>query len=275
MASNLSSWLGSTPGTSQLEAPSEIQGPHDSRSNRTAVSNAPTYHELQSMDLDWERFRGFERPPPRSKNSRQQTSFIWKYGWRLYKPEDGLEYWICRLCHKSPKQPLNTAKFSCACGRATSQAISHLERRHQIGSEGAITITMRQPLLTPTPGSQGRLDTYCPGASERNRAAESFDDEIFKGLITRLFAVEQLPLQKVQSEAFRDLLIYCNPRCEAALPPIPQKTIAAVLLSSITKDIDSSNDSTRLSAPLRLKHAPNASISPPPRLLYVLCARIS
>jgi hypothetical protein len=48
-----------------------------------------------------------------------------------------------------------------------------------------------------------------------------------------------------------------------------------VVLSSITKDIDSSNDSTRLSAPLRLKHALNASISPPPRLLYVLCARIS
>jgi hypothetical protein len=41
---------------------------------------------------------------------------------------------------------------------------------------------------------------------------------VFKAKITRLFAVEQLPLQKVQSEAFRDLLIYCNPRCEAALP---------------------------------------------------------
>ena len=46
-------------------------------------------------------------------------------------------------------------------------------------------------------------------------------------------------------------------------------------LSSITKQLDSSNDSTPLSAPLRLKHAPNASVSPPPRLLYVLCARIS
>lgn len=62
------------------------------------------------------------------------------------------------------------------------------------------------------------LNGYCSGAAERNAAAEAFDYEIFKGLLTRFFVVEQLPLHKVDSPALRDLLVYCNPRCRAALP---------------------------------------------------------
>jgi hypothetical protein len=62
------------------------------------------------------------------------------------------------------------------------------------------------------------LDAYYAGAIERNRTAEAFDYEVFKGLLTRLFTVEQIPLLKVESEALRDLLMYCNPRCRAALP---------------------------------------------------------
>jgi hypothetical protein len=62
------------------------------------------------------------------------------------------------------------------------------------------------------------LDAYYAGAIERNRTAEAFDYEVFKGLPTRLFTVEQIALLKVESEALRDLLMYCNPRCRAALP---------------------------------------------------------
>jgi hypothetical protein len=62
------------------------------------------------------------------------------------------------------------------------------------------------------------LDAYYAGAVERNRTAEAFDYEVFKGLLTRLFTVEQIPLLKVESEALRELLMYCNPRCRAALP---------------------------------------------------------
>jgi hypothetical protein len=36
---------------------------------------------------------------------------------------------------------------------------------------------------------------------------ESSDDEVLKGLSTRLFTVEQLSLQKAESEESRDLLI--------------------------------------------------------------------
>ena len=62
------------------------------------------------------------------------------------------------------------------------------------------------------------LEGYYVGAVERNTASEAFDYETFKGLLTRLFTVEQLSLIKVESDAFRDLLTYCNPRCKAALP---------------------------------------------------------
>lgn len=47
------------------------------------------------------------------------------------------------------------------------------------------------------------------------------------------------------------------------------------VLSSITKDIDSSNDSTPLYALLRSKHVLNVSTGPPHRLLFVRFAYIS
>jgi hypothetical protein len=65
---------------------------------------------------------------------------------------------------------------------------------------------------------QSVLQSYCVGAVERNRSAEAFDYDVFKGKLTRFFTVEQIALIKVESEGFRDLLVYCNPRCEAALP---------------------------------------------------------
>jgi hypothetical protein len=53
---------------------------------------------------------------------------------------------------------------------------------------------------------------------ERNNAVAAFDYEIFKGLLTRLFTEEQLPLVKIDSAALRDLLVYLQPRCETAIP---------------------------------------------------------
>jgi hypothetical protein len=71
--------------------------------------------------------------------------------------------------------------------------------------------------MNPLQG-QSVLDTYCVAAAERNRTAEAFDYDVFRGKLTRFFTVEQIALHKVDSESFRDLLVYCNPRCEAALP---------------------------------------------------------
>jgi hypothetical protein len=61
------------------------------------------------------------------------------------------------------------------------------------------------------------LNSYYAAASKRNAAAAAFDYEIFRGLLTRFFVTEQIPLQKVELQALRDLLIYCNTRYRAAL----------------------------------------------------------
>ena len=214
MPPSLSSWLGSTLRTSQLEAPTEIQRSIDFLSERTVASDEATYLSANTSDINWERMRGYERPIPPLKKQRATTSFIWRYGWRLYKPSDGLDYWVCRLCHNSPTKPRSPKNFAYVCTKATSSAMAHLERVHALGSTGVVT-PRRQP---STPSQPSVIESYCAGASERNRAAETFDDEVFKGLLTRLFAVEQLPYLKVESESFKDLLIYCNPRCKNSLP---------------------------------------------------------
>ena len=71
--------------------------------------------------------------------------------------------------------------------------------------------------MNPLQG-QSVLDTYCVAAAERNRTTEAFDYDVFRGKLTRFFTIEQIALHKVGSKSFRDLLVYCNPRCKAALP---------------------------------------------------------
>jgi hypothetical protein len=122
---------------------------------------------------------------------------------------------VCRLCHNGPRKPRNAAKSSFVC-KATTAASNHLEMAHQIGKHGMVP---RSAPSTPSGQSQSVLNGYySAAASERNAAAEAFDYEIFRGLLTRFFTVEQIALAKVDSQSLQDLLIYCNPRCAAALP---------------------------------------------------------
>jgi hypothetical protein len=67
---------------------------------------------------------------------------------------------------------------------------------------------------------QSSLDAYhlAGTTSERNRAVEAFDYEMFIRLLIRLFTNEQISLVKVESQALRDLLVYLNLRCRPALP---------------------------------------------------------
>jgi hypothetical protein len=86
--------------------------------------------------------------------------------------------------------------------------MNHLRDLHSIGPEGTIVRPPRSQLSTPSPGrAPSMLDSYCAAASERNAAAAAFDHEIFRGLLTRFFVTEQIPLQKVELQALRDLLI--------------------------------------------------------------------
>jgi hypothetical protein len=217
MASDISSWITSAAPTSELNAPTELQRTNDFPSNRTTDSDdtaeTPTF-----FDIDWDRLRGYEHPPPQHKRLRGKPSFVWRHGWRLRKIQDGQDYWICRHCHTGPKQPPNPARFAYVCTKATSSAIEHLKGFHRLGPHGRLAPESIAP-ITPLQG-QSSLDAYysAGAASERNRAAESFDYDVFKGLLTRLFTVEQIPLRKIDTPALRDLLVYLNPRCKPAVP---------------------------------------------------------
>jgi hypothetical protein len=221
MDSDITSWLGSTVATSQLDAPTEIQHTNDFPSDCTAVSDDQLPNPPSTFGIDWSRLRGFEHPPPADKRIRINSSFVWRHGWRLHKPEDGQDYWIRRHCHTDKKKPSNPSKFAYICTKATSSAVDHLRDVHHLGAHGPIAPKPHVPSLsTSSRRTQGRLDAYysAGAAAERNRTAEAFDSEHFKGLLTRLFTVEQMPLHKVDSPALRDLLVYLNPRCRRALP---------------------------------------------------------
>jgi hypothetical protein len=88
---------------------------------------------------------------------------------------------------------------------------------HRIDRDGVITEPLTPSCAGGAGSRQSMLDGYYAAATERNNAAEAFGYETFKGLLTRLFVVEQIPLLKVELQAMKDLLIYCNPRCKAAL----------------------------------------------------------
>jgi hypothetical protein len=141
MASEIRSWLSSAAATSELNALTEIQGINDFPSNQTAASVNPTNSQEPLEGIDWNCLQDFEQPPPASKHFRASTSHIWDYRWRLYKPADGLDYWVCRLCHNGPRKPCTAAKSSYVCNQATSSAANHLEHKHFIRRDGVVART--------------------------------------------------------------------------------------------------------------------------------------
>jgi hypothetical protein len=264
MASTISSWIGSAAATLALHVPSEIQRTNDFQSDRTAASIEPTYYQPDSYEgIEWDRLRAFERMPPKNKRQKPLTSWVWDHGWRLYKPADGREYWICRLCHLAPTKPKNAVRFAYLCGKATSSASTHMKDCHHLGPNGPI------PRTTPSTPSRGRgtqsvLDGHCAGAAERNAAAEAFNYETFKGFLTRFFVVEQIPLVKVESQALKDLLIYCNPRCKAALPG--RTTLKRYITSAYNQvlpavELELANASSKINLSFDLWTSPNRRLS--------------
>jgi hypothetical protein len=157
-------------------------------------------------------------PPIRRKRQRPPKSFIWKHGWRLFKTDEAIDYWICKLCHTALKKPSNPHKFAYTCDKATSSAIEHLRLVHRQGPNGQIAPRRPQPSRSSQVDSQSSIEAYCEVAAERNRAASAFNYGTSRSLLTRLFTSEQLPLAKIDSPALRDLLVYLQPRYQAVLP---------------------------------------------------------
>jgi hypothetical protein len=94
---------------------------------------------------------------------------------------------------------------------STSQAITHLKTKHLINQYGAITVD-------PQRTTQRTIDSYNSLLAERNRAITTFDLATFKAMLVRLFTTEQLSFNKVESEAFRDLLVYLQPNLRGSIP---------------------------------------------------------
>ena len=66
--------------------------------------------------------------------------------------------------------------------------------------------------------AQRTIDSFNSLIRERNDAILEFDLAVFKAMLVRLFTVEALPLIKVESATFRDLLIYLQPNVRGCVP---------------------------------------------------------
>jgi hypothetical protein len=129
MASTISDYLSSVVLSSRLKTPSEIQLPIDLTSDLSTISvEADLATATNTANLDWSRLQGFELPPTRTKRQRVSRSYIWQYGWRLYKPTNSYEYWVCKLYYSSNRKPSNPANFAFKCTKATTakQSTHHL-----------------------------------------------------------------------------------------------------------------------------------------------------
>ena len=66
--------------------------------------------------------------------------------------------------------------------------------------------------------TQRTIDSYSSLLQERNAAISDFDFSTFKALLVRLFTIEQLPYVKVESAAFRELLVYLRNDLRSSIP---------------------------------------------------------
>jgi hypothetical protein len=116
-----------------------------------------------------------------------------------------IEYWACRHYHYSAKQPRNPTLLKT---NATSLVITHLRVKHRLNANGHVASPLPRPL------NQLSLDSFTTSSIE----APAFNLSTFKVLLLRLVTTEQLPFKKLESNAFKELLIYLQLRLQGAIP---------------------------------------------------------
>jgi hypothetical protein len=206
MATTISDYLSSAPLTDELEALSEVQRPDDFESTDTTRSTNST--PSRDIDkIDWSRLHGYIATPRLSKRPK---SFIWMHGYKVKDIVTNQEYWLCKLCHNRRPHAREPTGHIYRCA-STTTATLHLEKKHRIGQYGEIPV--KSPITT-----QRTIDSFDSLLRERNTAIAEFDLAYFKALLVRLFTVEQLALVKVESAAFRDLLVYLEPKLRGSIP---------------------------------------------------------
>jgi hypothetical protein len=196
IASITTDYLSSAPLTDDLEVPLELQRTGDFAS----VSTSRSTISLSRTDIDkidWHRLYGYIVTPRLSKRPK---SFIWMHGFKIKYIANNQEYWLCKICYN--QRPLAQEPIGHIYRYAsTTTATLHLEKKHWINQHSFM------PANSPI-NIQRIIDSFDSLIRERNTAISQFDLATFKALLVRLFTVEQLALVKVESQAFRDLLIY-------------------------------------------------------------------
>ena len=102
----------------------------------------------------------------------------------------------------------------------TSGPIYHLRDDHGIVAEGSTPVRApRASTATPAGGSRQASITGFTSSSTGVRTADvPFDYNVFKGLLLQLFTTRAVPLALVEDEAFKTLLIYCQPALHDCIP---------------------------------------------------------
>jgi hypothetical protein len=210
MTSEISNYFLSAPPTSQLEAPEEIQRVGDFESTRTEPIEE---EEITDPGLELSQLTGYEL----SRDLKKLRSFIWTHGWRLINDE-GMEHWICRKCHTGPLKPkkpnghlfkTTTQTSGRSTTYATYTALYHQELRQYVHVG---------PSATPSGSRQASITGFTAPSTGARNSDGSFDYDVFKGLLLQLFTTRSLPFALIDDEAFRSLLIYCQPLLNDCIP---------------------------------------------------------
>jgi hypothetical protein len=206
MPSTTASTISDAPLTDELIALSEVQRADDFRSTTTSRSTLST-PSCVNENIDWSRLHGYIATPRLSKRPK---SFIWLHGYKIKDIRTNLEYWLCKICHKRQPYAREPIGHMYRCD-STTTAIGHMEKKHRINQYGLM------PTESPR-STQRTIDSFNSLIIDRNTAIAEFDLATFKSMLVRLFTVKQLALVKVDSQAFRDLLIYLQPNLRGSIP---------------------------------------------------------
>lgn len=201
MTPSIKSYLTPVHPTSELHAPSQLQAPSDFPSTATSASTDTTFNIAGYEDVDWSRLLNYKVPIGITKRGFKSWIYLW--GWRVISTKNNEAYWLCRLCHNLSRASRPSGHIYKAA--ATNGATHHLRTVHSLTEDGHL------PIEEP---NQQTLDGFTNTAAMRGQ----FDFLTFKSKILRLFTTTQVPLSLIEEEAFRDLLIYLEPRLERSIP---------------------------------------------------------
>ena len=236
MASDTASELSDSVRTSALSIPTFFQraSQHGSAIAQPAVEEAIC--ELPGYErVDWKRLRGLQVP----QDAFNSSGKIWRYGYRLWRQQDDTYWWLCMDCHHRKR---TKAKKHEEClwnvTNATNGALDHLTGPPHL---------LDRSTLEPKPSKKRKVDSNGENAAaaRENEAAIAFHPLDFKAKLYDLIISNGVAFNLIQSEQFRELLIYLQPRCKDLLPcaTTVSSTIASIFSKSlgvVTEELASS-----------------------------------